>query len=126
MPAVLVVDDDPHIQVMLREVLEEEGYDVWVVGNGQEALDLLDRLRPDVILLDLMMPVMDGREFYECFVARYGGAATRIPVLLISAGHGLPDRARSMGTDGFLPKPFDLNALLDEVARFTSANGNAA
>ena len=59
---ILVVDDDPDIRDSLREVLEDEGYDVASVGNGREALDYLKQAspRPWVILLDLMMPVMDG------------------------------------------------------------------
>src|SRR5205814_8831977 len=64
-PRILVVDDDPDIRDSLREVLEDEGYDVSCVGNGREALDHLKAAspRPCVILLDLMMPVMDGWQF---------------------------------------------------------------
>lgn len=104
---------------MLTEALRDEGYGVRVAANGREALDNVDRERPDLILLDLMMPVMDGSQFFEQFRARQHPGAERVPVLLISAGHGLPEQARTLGTDGYLPKPFDLDRLLDEVARFT-------
>ncbi len=117
LPTVLIVDDDPDIRSLLRAALAGEGYGVRVAANGVEALADLDHERPDLILLDLMMPVMDGVQFYERFRARENGGA-RVPVVLISAGHGLSQTAHAMGTDGYVPKPFDLDRLLDEVARF--------
>ena len=117
---VLVVDDDPDIQIMLQEVLQDEGYNVRLASNGREALEHVERERPDLIVLDLMMPVMDGRQFYQQFRARHHVEHARVPVLLVSAGHSLRETARELGTDGYLPKPFDLDVLVRQVERLTS------
>ena len=116
---VLVVDDDPDIQIMLQEVLRDEGYDVRLASNGREALEHVERERPDLIVLDLMMPVMDGRQFYQQFRARQPAGYGRVPVLLVSAGYGLRETARELGSDGYLPKPFDLDALMRQVEHLT-------
>jgi len=116
---VLVVDDDPGIQETLRDLLEEEGYEVVVAGNGRQALDRLDQgLHPDIILLDLMMPVMNGWQFREHL--RQRGEALRPPIVVISADHTLAAQAAQLQAEGYLAKPFDLMALLAEVARYTA------
>jgi CheY-like chemotaxis protein len=118
-PTVLVVDDDPNIRLMLEEVLRDEGYGVRVASNGREALEKVEDEQPDLILLDLMMPVMDGRQFCQEFAPRQETAEQRVPVLVISAERGGREEARALGVDGYLTKPFDLDDLLNEVARFT-------
>src|SRR5262245_44354579 len=92
-----------------------EGYRVLVARNGVEALSVLERDRPDVIVLDLMMPVMDGWEFRRRL---HRHPASDTPVILLSADRDLPRKADAMHADGFLAKPFELDELVDQVRRF--------
>ncbi len=121
-PLVLVVDDDPDILEAICEVLEAEGYRVARARQGQEALERVAEERPGAILLDLMMPVMDGVAFAEALRARTGGEP--IPIVVISAD-GNPQRAVGVGAQGFLAKPFDIDTLLAQVAVATSRPGGA-
>lgn len=112
MPAnILIVEDDPDILSSLAEVLREEQFDVETAANGYQALSRLESHMPDLILLDLMMPLMDGWKFLE--VARQRFPAMRAPVVLLSAVHDLPTEAERLGVAASLPKPFDL----EDVAR---------
>jgi CheY-like chemotaxis protein len=112
-PRVLVVDDDPDILDAICDILEGEGYAVARARHGAEALDRLHERRPDVILLDLMMPVMDGLAFAQALRERR--LEPEIPIVVISAD-GNPQKAASIGARGFLAKPFDIDALLAYVA----------
>jgi CheY-like chemotaxis protein len=111
-PLVLVVDDDPDILDAICDILEVERYRVSRARNGVEALQRVEDERPDVILLDLMMPVMDGVTFAHVLHER--PAVSDIPILVISAD-GNPQRAASVGARGYLAKPFDIDALLGHV-----------
>ena len=115
---VLVVEDDFAIRETLRELLEDEGYDVSWASNGQEALHVLSRRAPRVILLDLMMPVMDGWEFRHA--QRQDPALASIPVVVISADHALEHKVAAMAVDGWLAKPFELDALLTTLRRYAA------
>jgi DNA-binding response OmpR family regulator len=109
---VLVVDDDPDILDALSEILEVEGYEVQRARNGREALERLEQMLPDVVLLDLMMPVMDGWEF-----ARSLSPAARPPIIVLSADRNVSTRAREIGALEWLAKPFELSDLLAAVRR---------
>ncbi len=115
-PLVLVVDDDPDILDAICDILEAEGYRVSRARHGVEALAAIDEERPAVILLDLMMPVMDGVAFARALRERPTDA--NVPILVISAD-GNPARAASVGAQGYLAKPFDIDALLAHVAAIT-------
>ena len=115
-PLVLVVDDDPDILDAICDILEAEGYRVSRARHGVEALEQVDGERPDVILLDLMMPVMDGVAFAQAL--RLRPAVSDVPIVVISAD-GNPQRAASVGATGYLAKPFDIEALLSQVAGIT-------
>jgi CheY-like chemotaxis protein len=115
---VLVVDDDPDILDAICDILEGEGYRVARARHGVEALEALGRERPSLILLDLMMPVMDGLAFAQALRDRETGGG--IPIVVISAD-GNPQKAASVGARGFLAKPFDIEALLAQVASITAA-----
>jgi len=115
-PLVLVVDDDPDILEAICEILGMEGYRVAQARHGAEALARVAAERPDVILLDLMMPVMDGVAFAEALRTRHPGCD--IPVLVISADAN-PERAGGLQARAFLAKPFDLETLLAQVAAAT-------
>ena len=110
---VLVVDDDPDILDAICDILETEGYGVRRARPGGEALDAVRRERPDLILLDLMMPVMDGVAF--AIALRAQRLEPEIPVVVISAD-GSPQKAAAIGARGFLSKPFDIDALLAYVS----------
>jgi CheY-like chemotaxis protein len=112
-PLVLVVDDDPDILEAICDILGTESYRVARARNGLEALERVDAERPDVILLDLMMPVMDGVTFAQAL--RQRPAVSDVPILVISAD-GNPQRAASVNARGYLAKPFDIDALLAHVA----------
>ncbi len=117
---VMVVEDDFAIRDTLRELLEEEGYRVTQAANGAEALARLrDAGIPKLILLDLMMPVMDGWEFRHAIEADPRLAS--IPVIVISADHALEQKIGAMHVEGYLPKPFELDRLLETVERFAEA-----
>ena len=112
-PLVLVVDDDPDILEAICDILGGEDYRVARARNGAEALERVDAERPDLILLDLMMPVMDGVAFAKAL--RQRPAARDVPIVVISAD-GNPQRAASVSPRGYLAKPFDIDALLAHVA----------
>lgn len=111
-PLVLVVDDDPDILDAICDILEVEHYRVSRARNGVEALECVEAERPAVILLDLMMPVMDGVTFAH--ELRERPAVSDVPILVISAD-GNPARAASVGARGYLAKPFDIDTLLGYV-----------
>ena len=121
-PTVLIVDDDPGVHQMLTDVLSDEGYDVVAALNGREGLDRLHERKPDVILLDLMMPVMDGWRFRE-EMRRIEGAGT-IPVVVLSATHSIVDAAKQIQADGYIAKPFDLDQLLAKLADYAGQKRN--
>jgi two-component system response regulator MprA len=112
-PTVLIVDDDPSIRTMLVEVLSLEGFPTETAANGREALDLLKKGRSRVVLLDLLMPVLDGRGVIEELQAN-ATERTRHQIILVSALHNL-ETARDLHVDGQLPKPFTVEQLLNTL-----------
>jgi CheY-like chemotaxis protein len=114
---VLIVDDDPDIRDSLREVLEDEGYEVATVANGREALDHLKASspRPCVILLDLMMPVMDGWQFRK--EQKQDPAIANIPLIVITA---TGKRPVLIDADELVMKPLDLGRLFEAIERYCS------
>jgi CheY-like chemotaxis protein len=110
---ILVVDDDPGIRESLVLLLEDEGYEVRAAPNGRAALELLARWRPAVILLDLMMPVMDGWTFRAHQLAHR--AWGNIPVVVMSAGRNLTADTYALVPAATLAKPFNLDVVVDTV-----------
>jgi CheY-like chemotaxis protein len=106
---VLVVDDDRMLREVLIGALEDEGYTVRAARNGREALALLEHWQPDVILLDLMMPIMNGWEFRSEQLR--DPKLSSIPVVIMTADGSASEKARSLYTD-YLRKPIHLDALL--------------
>ena len=109
---VLVVDDDASIRELLSTALEDDGYEVVPAINGADALSVCERWRPDVIVLDLMMPVMDGWTFAKRLRER-----DEIPIVVLSAANDLARHAKTIGAADVVGKPFDLDQLLPKVAR---------
>ncbi|CAN93328.1 unnamed protein product [Sorangium cellulosum So ce56] len=110
---ILIVDDDQEIREMLEITLEEEGYDVLSASDGEAALALLERNRPNLILLDMRMPVMDGWGFARAYASCPG---PRAPILVMTAAVDAGTWAREVGACASVAKPFDLNRLLDSIA----------
>lgn len=117
-PLVLVADDDEDIRDTVALVLEDAGYGVAVARDGAEALAVARARRPALIILDLMMPTMDGVEFREHQLR--DPAIAGIPVLLFTAA-GAHDLARTPGLAGLIAKPVRLTDLLDAVAAHARA-----
>jgi excisionase family DNA binding protein len=112
-PAVLVVDDDPRVREYVRVNMELEGYTVLEAGSADEGMSVLDGQQPQLILLDVMMPGVDGWEMLQRIQERHGS----IPVIMFS---GTVDAkvaadAAQRGATGFIGKPFDPQALIDRA-----------
>ena len=112
---VLVVDDDPDLLLACSLVLESEGYEVDAARNGSEAIDKLAEDGIDVVLLDVMMPVLDGLSV--CKMVKKDPRTKDLPVVLISASTALRERGRHCA-DAVLEKPFDIDYLVDTVGHF--------
>jgi CheY-like chemotaxis protein len=118
---VLIVDDDDVIREALQTALEDAGLAVRTAEHGRAALETLDTWTPDLILLDLMMPVMDGWAFREA--QQKTPAASRIPVIVLSAAHGLTDIAEAVRAARVIPKPFDLDEVITAVFGILQRSG---
>jgi CheY-like chemotaxis protein len=118
---ILVVDDDPGVLQTVTDILSYDGYRVIPAAHGAEALQAMRRTRPDVVLLDLMMPVMDGWTFARA--CRSDPTFAEVPIIVMSAAHDSEAAARTLGAQGHISKPFDLLHLLDTVGRVSEADG---
>lgn len=122
MSNILVVDDEQPVLEFIALVLADSGHQTMLASNGKHALELLEKERPDLVISDVMMPLMSGVEL--CQQLKGAAATAAIPVILMtSAGQRITAEA---GPDGFLAKPFDLNvleALVDRCLRATNIEG---
>ena len=122
MTTVLIVDDESLIRDVLAEALADEGYHVHVACHGAEALAQAKAHRPAAVVLDMMMPVLDGLGFLRERATDVALAA--VPVLALTAATS--ERlvaATEAGAEAILPKPFDLLGFLDQVQRLTATRG---
>jgi CheY-like chemotaxis protein len=110
--SILVVDDDPSIRALLRDVLEHEGHDVQTVADGFAALRAVAAARPDCVLLDVRMPGLDGHEVLARLRRRADGPALPVVMLTAAADDANAWQAWSGGADYFLAKPFEARELL--------------
>jgi two-component system response regulator MprA len=120
---ILVVDDEPALRDALESSLAFEGYQVSTAADGIEALDAIAELRPDLVLLDVMMPRLDGLSA----VRRLRSRGDHIPVLMLTARDAVGDRVTGLdvGADDYLPKPFELDELLARVRALLRRNALA-
>jgi DNA-binding response OmpR family regulator len=123
---VLVVDDDPRLLHIVAMYLGIEGYDVGMAANGEDGLAEVGKQRPDLIILDIMMPGMDGIE--ACRQIRANPDTAEIPVLMFSALSGDEDveRARLAGANHLITKPFNLVGLGSVVKSFFATDNPLA
>jgi DNA-binding response OmpR family regulator len=110
---VLVVDDEPMLRDTLGQTLSAEGYVVDLAVDGETALERIRAARPDAILLDLMMPGMNGRQFLQAL--RDDDAYKNVPVMIMTAVHGL-ELSATLGASEVVEKPFNVDDLLNKVA----------
>ena len=113
------MDDDPEILETVAAILEFEGYDVLQAHNGAEALALVERRPPALVLLDMRMPVLNGWDFARLLHARH----LRVPILVMTAAQEAGRWAAEIGADGYVAKPFHITDLLKQVARFVDQPG---
>jgi excisionase family DNA binding protein len=114
-PTVLIVDDDPKLREYIRVNLEMEGYSVKEAGSAEEGLGVLDESTPDLVLLDVMMPEVDGWEMLRRVQERHGVGG--IPVIMFSGkiDEQAAAEATSRGAQGFIGKPFNPQELIDQT-----------
>jgi two-component system, OmpR family, response regulator MprA len=118
---VLVVDDEPAVRDSLERVLRHEGFDVELAADGREAIRRLATSRPDAVLLDVLMPQLDGLEVCR----RMRDTGDRTPVLMLTARDAVDDRVAGLeaGADDYLPKPFALEELLARLQALLRRSG---
>jgi CheY-like chemotaxis protein len=120
---VLVVDDEPDIRSLVAMILEGAGHTVIEAGDGKRGFDLMVSESPDVVLLDLRMPVIDGWEFMR----RVREQGIKGPKMIGVSAHASPDsikEAREAGCDDYVSKPFAMDDLLDAVERSGDGPGS--
>jgi DNA-binding response OmpR family regulator len=116
---ILVVDDDPVVRMTTRDFLSSKGYAVTVAAGGREALSMVETVSPDVVLLDVAMPDMDGMETLRRLVAAW----PTLPVIMITANADIEitSKVLQIGAADYVPKPFDLDYLDQAVSIQLSA-----
>ena len=115
---ILVVDDDPGISEVLKIILTEGGYDTDIISDGLHISEKVKDIKPNLILLDIWMSGIDGRDIIK--ILRKDKETNRIPIVIISALSNTEKIASESGADDFLAKPFDMGQLLTKVRKHAS------
>ena len=108
---VLIVDDEPAILAAVCEILELEGYPVVTANHGLQALQLVEKSRPSLVLLDMRMPILDGWGFARALKDR----RLEVPIVVMTAAQNARQWAQDIGAQGFVSKPFEFDELLEAV-----------
>jgi two-component system alkaline phosphatase synthesis response regulator PhoP len=118
---ILIVDDEPDVLRLTSLRLEKLGYKVLTAANGREALDIIRNDKPDLAMLDLIMPVMYGSEI--CKIVRRDETLRQIPIILFTAHDDImtDEKAKSLGADGYIAKPFFAKELVSKVEQLLTA-----
>lgn len=119
--SILIVDDEPTYSYALVEILRADGYKVQLVTSGDEALDVMNEFSPDLLLIDIVMPAMNGITLIS--ELRSNSAWAELPIIVVSARTMPEDRAAALeaGADNFLPKPFSREDLRAVIRPFVPA-----
>ena len=122
-PRILIVDDEADLVSVLRFGLEVEGFEVISAGDGEEGLRRAREDQPDLLVLDLMLPKLDG--YKVCRALKFDERYKAMPILILSARSGEQDRrlALDMGADAFISKPYDIKDLVAKIRAKISARG---
>jgi len=113
---IVVADDDPDLVALMTVPLTKRGYEIAAGANGEEAIDLVRRYRPDLVILDVCMPLLDGLE--ACRRLKDDEQLKHIPVMLITATASLlpaPDVLYALQVEGYLIKPFPVRVLVEKI-----------
>lgn len=121
MAVILVVEDDPHQCVLYEEGLKDDGYEVVTARDGREALRVAESRRPDLVVMDISMPGMDGIEAMSRMLSR----DHKLPVILNTAYATYKDNFRSWSADAYVVKSSDMTELRDAVARVLKTRATA-
>ena len=119
MQRILVVDDDEDILEVIKYILEDSGYEVETLSDGHDLMDKINEQHPDLVLLDIMLGTMDGREL--CKDIKSTEATHHIPVIMVSASHEIATFNTTDGPNGFIAKPFDISDLLSTIKKQLAA-----
>ncbi len=119
---ILVVEDEPKSLKLVRDLLQMTGYKTIEATDGKQAIKLAKTEKPDLILMDILMPVMDG--YTACHAVKTDKATKTIPVVMLTSLDQKLNKAigKEMGADGYITKPFDVKELLDVINRFLPAS----
>ena len=120
---VLIVDDEPNIVTALEFLLRRSGYDVRLATNGAEALEQVDAYRPDLVLLDVMMPVKSGYEVCQKMRERPDLSQVKIVMLSAKGSEAEVNKGLSLGADLYITKPFSTHELVATIERMFAAGG---
>jgi CheY-like chemotaxis protein len=112
---IMIVDDDEDLQILYGLYLKGESYQILQAYNGQEALDILEKEKPDVIVLDMIMPVMDGEEFF--IRLRTEKKITDVPVIIASINEKISQKLFGLGVYETLRKPFTIDTLVQKIRK---------
>ena len=117
---ILIIDDDPKNVVLVRDLLQVNGYSTNEATDGKEGVELAKANKPDLILMDIQMPEMDGLEATR--ILKTDAATRNIPIIALSSYAMMGDKERILeaGCDGYLSKPVDIKELLKTVAEYLS------
>lgn len=126
-PRVLVVDDEEHITELLAMGLGYNGFDVERVASGRGALDAVDRRRPELIVLDVMLPDLDGFEVAKR-IRSAEGAGSHVPIIFLTARDATVDKIEGLriGSDDYVTKPFSIEELIERVKAVLRRTGNGS
>ena len=124
-PRILIVDDEPDLRSVLRFGLEAAGFEVSEAADGEQGLQMACDTLPDLIVLDLMLPRMDG--YKVCRALKFDDRYRQIPVFILSARTGETDRrlALDLGADAYVTKPYDMKDLIERIRERLKAGARA-
>jgi DNA-binding response OmpR family regulator len=123
---VLIVDDEPNIVTALEFLFKRRGYDVCLATNGAEALALVDSFAPDVVLMDVMMPVKSGYEVCQRMRERPELAGIKIVMLSAKGGEAEVNKGLALGADLYITKPFSTHELVATIDRLFEPGGSSS
>ena len=123
-PHILIVDDEPNIVMSLEFLMRKNGYQVGIARNGTEALAAIDQLPYDLVLLDIMMPDVDGLEVCRQLRARPDRAATKVVFLSAKSRDADVQKGYEAGADLYIPKPFSTRQLMEKVRELLAVAPN--
>ena len=122
---ILIVDDNQLNLKLTRILLEKQGYSVYIAGDGVEALSLLEKVKPRLVLMDLQLPGMDGLEVTRRIKSSPGMSGIIVVALTAYAMKGDEEKARDAGCDGYITKPIDTRALPGQIRRYLDAGASS-